>query len=68
MPNFLTHHLFVQDIYLKNNDKIDFKENIDSIYTSTETIEKFVHKINTTDLSEPQTRIMKKSFKKSSKS
>lgn len=26
MPNFLTHHLFVQDIYLKNNDKIDFKD------------------------------------------
>ena len=38
----------------KNVEKYnnDFKENIDSIYTSTETIEKFVHKINTTDLSE----------------
>lgn len=30
----------------------DFKENIDLIYTSTETIEKFVHKINTIDLME----------------
>ena len=28
----------------------DFKENIDLIYISTETIEKFVHKINTIDL------------------
>lgn len=28
----------------------DFKENIDLIYTSTEIIEKFVHKINTIDL------------------
>ena len=38
-----------EDVEKYNND---FKENIDSIYTSTETIEKFVHKINTTDLSE----------------
>ena len=30
----------------------DFKENIDLIYTSTEIIEKFVHKINTIDLME----------------
>lgn len=30
----------------------DFKENINCIYDSTEAIEKFVHKINTTDLSE----------------
>ena len=38
-----------EDVEKYNND---FKENIDLIYTSTETIEKFVHKINTTDLSE----------------
>lgn len=36
------------DVEKYNND---FKENIDSIYTSTEVIEKFVHEINTADLS-----------------
>lgn len=39
------------DLYIEKYNS-DFKENIDLIYTSTEIIEKFVHKINTTDLSE----------------
>ena len=38
----------VAEVEKYNND---FKENIDSIYTSTEVIEKFVHEINTADLS-----------------
>ena len=39
---------FEENVEKYNNN---FKENIDSIYASTEIIEKFVHEINTTDLS-----------------
>ena len=39
---------FEENVEKYNNN---FKENIDSIYASTEIIEKFVHEINTADLS-----------------
>ena len=39
---------FEENVEKYNNN---FKENIDSIYASTEIIEKFVHEINTSDLS-----------------